>query len=564
MESDLQHLAGALGRAEFVLPTATSAQHAATAQHLVDQVQDYLLPRWANLDAPLLAVVGGSTGAGKSTLVNALVGSQVTRAGAIRPTTRDPVLVHHPEDASWFDGARILPGLPRIRSGSTSADSPAHDGEARTALHLVPLDSMTPGLALLDAPDVDSVVQRNREVAHQLLSAADLWLFVTTAHRYADAVPWTLLREAAQRNVVVAVVLDRVPAAVLDEVSADLAAMLQAQGLGQAPLFWVTETTLSPSGELPPGAVADLRHWLAGLTTDAQSRAEVVRRTLTGATQHAVEQARHVVVGLEEQADTAAHLRAVVEQAYRAEELDDALSDGALLRGEVLARWQDLVGAGEFFANLQARIGRVRDRVTAFLTRRPPPVAEAEEAITEGVHALLIAHADSSAERARAAWSREPAGRAVLGDAIEGRASAGFNERAAAQIRDWQRYLLDLVRDEGSDKRTTARLLALGVNGVGVALMIVVFASTGGLTGIEIGVAGGTAVVAQKVLEAVFGDEAVRRLTSMAREDLLQRVHELMAAEQQNFTGLLGEERAREQAEALAEACAAMRARMSR
>lgn len=39
---------------------------------LVDQLEDYVLPRLVQIDAPLLAVVGGSTGAGKSTLVSTL------------------------------------------------------------------------------------------------------------------------------------------------------------------------------------------------------------------------------------------------------------------------------------------------------------------------------------------------------------------------------------------------------------------------------------------------------------------------------------------------------------
>ena len=42
--------------------------------------------------------------------------------------------------------------------------------------------------------------------------------------------------------------------------------------------------------------------------------------------------------------------------------------------------------------------------------------------------------------------------------------------------------------------------------------MVVVFASTAGLTGAEVGIAGGSAVLGQKLLEAVFGDQAVRRL----------------------------------------------------
>ena len=76
-----------------------------------------------------------------------------------------------------------------------------------------------------------------------------------------------------------------------------------------------------------------------------------------------------------------------------------------------------------------------------------------------------------------------------------------------------------MVRTEGADKRGTARFLAYGVNGLGVALMIVVFAHTGGmLVGAEAGVAGGTAVLAQKLLEAVFGDQAVRTLAERARQ----------------------------------------------
>ena len=62
----------------------------------------------------MLAVVGGSTGAGKSTLVNSLVGDDVSRTGVLRPTTRSPVLVHHPDAAHWFADDRILPTMARV------------------------------------------------------------------------------------------------------------------------------------------------------------------------------------------------------------------------------------------------------------------------------------------------------------------------------------------------------------------------------------------------------------------------------------------------------------------
>ena len=119
------------------------------------------------------------------------------------------------------------------------------------------------------------------------------------------------------------------------------------------------------------------------------------------------------------------------------------------------------------------------------------------------------------------------------------RASRDFRERAERMVRDWQAGVLDLVRSEGGERRTTARFLAYGVNGLSVALMVVVFASTGGVTGAEVGIAGGSAVVGQKVLEAVFGDQAVRRLALNARKDLTKRVDVLLDQERRRFVDLL-------------------------
>src|SRR4051794_13198044 len=154
------------------LPGAAEAQQ--DRARLLDQLDDYVLPRLASIDAPLLAVVGGSTGAGKSTLVNSLVQHEVSRPGVLRPTTRSPVLVHSPGDAHWFADQRILPGLARVTGGGGDVSS---GGSVR----LVATDAVSEGLALLDAPDIDSVVAANRNLAAELLAAADLWIFVTTA-----------------------------------------------------------------------------------------------------------------------------------------------------------------------------------------------------------------------------------------------------------------------------------------------------------------------------------------------------------------------------------------------
>ena len=188
MVTALVRLRGALQEARLPLELPGAAEQRAAQTEMVDQLEDYVIPRLMTLDAPLLAVVGGSTGAGKSTLVNSLVGSRVTTPGVLRPTTRSPVLVHHPDDAHWFGQDRLLPELERVERSTNDPE----------ALQLVPSEAMTPGLAILDAPDIDSVEERNRVLAAQLLAAADLWLFVTSAARYADQVPWDFLRKAGR------------------------------------------------------------------------------------------------------------------------------------------------------------------------------------------------------------------------------------------------------------------------------------------------------------------------------------------------------------------------------
>ena len=567
MLTQLETLREALATLRLSLdaPGADDARRDAASS--IAQLDDYVLPRYRSLEAPLLAVVGGSTGAGKSTLVNALVGHPVTRAGAVRPTTRQPLLVHHPDDAAWFEGARVLPGLARLRGERAGAPrpaaqaGPAPDPEAMGTLVLLAEDAVPRGLALLDAPDIDSVSEENRRLAGQLLAAADLWVFVTTANRYADAVPWRLLADAASRDITVAVVLDRVPADVEAEVREDLAAMLAREGLAAATLVVVRETSLDPMGMLPARSVEPLRAWLTGLADDASARAAVARRTLDGAVRGIAARARGIADAADAQRTLAARLADDVERAYSGalERITASTRDGALLRGEVLARWQDFVGTGEFLRGIEQGIGRVRDRIGAYLRGQPPPAIKVETAIETGLLAVIVDEAGTAAEDADRRWRSEPAGRALLGaDDLSG-VSPGFEEAAAREIRAWQGDLMALIEAEGADRRTKARWLSFGVNGLGAALMVVVFSMTGGLTLAEGGIAAGTAVLGQKVLEAVFGEDAVRRLAQTAREDLMARCGRLLEAERERFGERLGAVDPAEAVESLRRAAAAVR-----
>ena len=529
----LVQLREALTNVALPLDVPEAETHRTMRTEMLDQLEDYVLPRLIQIDAPLLTVVGGSTGAGKSTLVNSLVGTKVTEPGVLRPTTRSPVLVHNPADADWFDRSRILPHLART-TGATGDPG---------ALQLVPMETMPLGLAILDAPDIDSVEERNRTLAAELLSAADLWLFVTSAARYADQVPWDFLKAAAERSTSVAVVLDRTPPEAVDEVSSHLARMLTARGLRDSPLFTVTEGTPDENGMLPAESVQEIRGWLDLLAADAEARAGVVKKTLDGAVRSLARRSYVVADASAEQAVALGRLQADVDRAYddAITKIDEASADGTMLRGEVLARWQEFVGTGELLRSLETRVGWLRDRVVGWVMGKPQPAERVTVAVESGLETLILEHAESAAERAEASWRSTEAGRRLLegGESDLGRASRDFRERAERAVRDWQRDVFDLVREEGADKRSTARFLAFGVNGLSVALMVVVFAHTAGVTGAEAGIAGGSAVLGQKLLEAVFGDQAVRRLAARARKDLHARVLALIDEERVRYLRLL-------------------------
>ncbi len=280
------------------------------------------------------------------------------------------------------------------------------------------------------------------------------------------------------------------------------------------------------------------------LAEDADARAAVVKQTLEGAVRTLTRRSHDVADAAAEQVAAVARLREDVDRSYAAAvtAVSQASADGTLLHGEVLARWQEFVGTGELLKSLENRVGWVRDRIVNAVKGKPQQAQRVTVAVESGLETLILEHAEAAAERAEASWQSLASGQALLAEAGEdlGRASRDFRRRAEREVRDWQADLLEMVRTEGADKRTTARFLAYGVNGLSVALMVVVFAHTGGaLVGAEAGIAGGGAVLGQKLLEAVFGDQAVRSLAERSRRSLEARVAGLLEGERARYTDLL-------------------------
>lgn len=454
-------------RLPLPLPGAERARQ--TRSELLAQLDDYLLPRLRDPEAPLLAVIGGSTGAGKSTLVNSLVGRPVSEAGVLRPTTRTPVLVCHPDDHHWFAGARVLPRLTRVWLPPEESGEPGRcddldglggldgDEEDGISLRVETSPGLPRGLALLDAPDIDSLVVRNRRLAAELICAADVWVMVTTASRYADAVPWHLLRTAKQYDASLVAVLDRVPHQVIAEVSRQYGALLTRAGLGEVPRFTIPELPESAgggSGLLPTTAVAPLRAWLCHRAQDPAARQQAVGRTAAGVIDSLDVRMPELAGAVASQYAAAVRLTGVVEDAYRTEgaRVRRRLRNGGVLAGDARTRWR---GYPQYSTS-----------------------GELLEALVESLAALLQCAVAAADEQIRTTWQREPAAR-EFGFEDVGREAGGWGPaedirgRIAMAVRRWWRVLEELAEEEvrrlernaAPDTETVAALLAAALLG---------------------------------------------------------------------------------------------------
>ncbi|GAA4509803.1 dynamin family protein [Actinoallomurus oryzae] len=516
LDEVLAELRDQIASVRFVLDAPGTEEATTTQQDLLNQLDDYVLPRVRRTDSPLLVVLSGSTGAGKSTLVNTLVGARVSATGVLRPTTSSPILVCHPDDADWWlDERYVLPGFGRVLG-------PAPDAVVGDQLVIMKSEVLPRGLALLDSPDVDSVFEDHHEFAAQFLAAADIWMCVTTAARYADAQVWRLLHRARDHGATLGIVLSRVPEEGGEEVVAHFAEMLKDNGLEQAAQFTIPETKVS-GGMLPKEMSDEVHEWLTGITEDEDGRAEVIRSTLGSVLDTFRTRVPELAKRVEEQVALRTVLREEVEAAYAGAlaELDEATRNGSLLRGEVLARWQDFAGTGDLERALQSRGGQSGHR-GGRRRRAPARVRALKMALRGGLESLVLAAAERAAEDVVARWQDRPAGVNLLkGHAEElGRASAELPRRATRAVSAWQEHIIDLIRTEGVTKRSVAKFVSYDDEALSLVMMVGLF----GFGTSDAPVETGNSAVPQRLLKALFGAESLRSMSAKARADLRGRI----------------------------------------
>ena len=119
-----------------------------------------------------------------------------------------------------------------------------------------------------------------------------------------------------------------------------------------------------------------------------------------------------------------AELRRAAETAYENAfaEASDGIKDGTLLRGEVLARWEDCVVGGDLRPRRGAKPARSGNKKGKRARRGPSRSAALNAALRSAIESYIVAVADRAAEAVEGSWRADPAGAVLLADAAAERA----------------------------------------------------------------------------------------------------------------------------------------------
>ncbi len=371
----------------------------------------------------VVGVIGG-TGTGKSTLVNALAGGEVTAAGDVaRPTTVHPIVVAARDvDVSWLPLDAMQGRLVRSDSPAVANivlvdcpdpdtqdfdDSPPHGGEARP-----------------------SGGNRNRDLLESVLPACDVLLLVSTAQKYRS---WIVAREVAAFAPGRPLLFVQTHATRDPDIRADWRGELESQGFEVPRIFRIdgVEAAARAAAGLEPDA--GFRELLDAIDGELAGRAaRRVRRT--GAVDLAAwltRQARGELKAFREPALALAH--GVVSERKRLEAILSREVGGKLRANR--SAWQRLIGddlvarwhGGPFatFLHLIAALGAVWSRVRpggGFIGRLlagQPATAAAGNGGWQAVEELGLAAGEVEQSRSVLAGL---ASRAAIGEPLVGRA----------------------------------------------------------------------------------------------------------------------------------------------
>ncbi|MFN0057918.1 MAG: GTPase [Planctomycetota bacterium] len=213
----------------------------------------------------------GGTGVGKSTLLNAIAGAPIAKAGDRRPTTDRAVCYRHADfpQPTWLDPADVATGTEPHRVAT---------------LH---------GVILLDLPDIDSFEAKHRERVHRIVPRLDLLIVVTSVDKYADRTLYeelAHLRQAPRNVLFVLNAIDRLRTPDEQEkVAADFRAKLATHSRWNEPriLSLSARNAFEKTATAASAGLAPLLDVLTQLDTDSVRRSALAANAEAYASQFA-------------------------------------------------------------------------------------------------------------------------------------------------------------------------------------------------------------------------------------------------------------------------------------
>ena len=153
----------------------------------------------------------------------------------------------------------------------------------------------------------------------------------------------------------------------------------------------------------------------------------------------------------------------------------------------------------------------------------------------------VVRHTDTAASKTAAIWVDDPHGAMALSeDAGLWGSSPGMPSELKAELAEWMEVIGDEIQVMGAQLKGRAQAASIGLNVLGTSAILAVFIHTGGLTGAEIGIGAATAILNQKLLEAIFGEANVAAFVEQARGRLDRILDSVFVSEQQRFISALG------------------------
>jgi hypothetical protein len=345
---------------------------------------------------------------------------------------------------------------------------------------------------------------------------------------------------------------------------------------------------------LPADAYQPVRDWLTEFATRTDRRVAVLSQTMSGVLDTFKTRVPAMAAHVEAQVVLRGELRQAAETAYQNAfaEASAGLADGTLLRGEVLARWEDCMVGGDLRPRRGAKPAKGPSRKGKRARRGPSRPAALNTALRSAVESFIVSVADRAAEAVDGTWRADPAGAVLLTDAAAERArdvrakqvfesvfgpagQSGSGEladvdiknadvikaadaaqasafsrsspdlalRAARAVGAWQDHLARLMQAE--DPRSAVRRISFDEEALSLVVLVA-------MLGEQLPSKSGPATLAaaesedgsvytgpRRMLASVFGEAPLTELLARARADLTARVRLLLDEELVRFVEVI-------------------------